>query len=137
MPLNAELLVVEFGTTAHGGFPDLCQPLRAVTGCIHLLAGARNSPTPVDGFQATHHPRQITGDRYVAARQFFQSSDARLAVIHRAELVQIQQLGQLAGIDAVVLVPDFRKPAQNQSGCGARSAISSFAASQYSFFPEK
>ena len=39
---------------------------------------------------------------------FFQSSDARLTVIHRAELVQIQRLGQLAGIDAVVLVPDFQ-----------------------------
>ena len=30
-------------------------------------------------------------------------------MIHRAELVQIQQLGQLASIDAVVLVPDFQQ----------------------------
>jgi hypothetical protein len=45
----------------------------------------------------------------LAACQFLQSANTRLAVIHRAELVQIQQLGQLAGIDAVILVADFQQ----------------------------
>jgi hypothetical protein len=31
------------------------------------------------------------------------------AVIHRVELVRIQQRGQLASIDAVILVPDLQQ----------------------------
>src|SRR6202035_2632682 len=77
---------MEFGAAAHATFGDLGQPLRAVTGCIHLLVGTRNGPASVDGLQATHHPGQIAGDRQVATRQFLQRPDSCCAVIDRVDL---------------------------------------------------
>src|SRR6202795_5254262 len=45
----------------------------------------------------------------LTARQFLQGSYAMLSVIDRVELVQVQQFGQLARIDAVALVPNFQQ----------------------------
>jgi hypothetical protein len=36
-------------------------------------------------------------------------ADTLFAVVHRAEFVQIQKLGQLAGIHAIVMVSDFQQ----------------------------
>src|SRR6267143_1939923 len=52
---------------------------------------------------------KIASYRDVAACQFLQSADTLFAVVHRAELVQIQQLGQLTCIDAVALIPSFQQ----------------------------
>ena len=48
---------------------------------------------------------QWTGDGQIAACQFLQRADPCSAVIHRAELVHVQPVSQLAGIDPVILVP--------------------------------
>jgi len=57
----------------------------------------------------TSMPLSNASYRDVAACQFLQRADTLFAVVHRAELVQIQKLGQLAGIHAVVMVSDFQQ----------------------------
>src|SRR2546427_5741644 len=69
-----ELLVVEFGATAHAGFGDFAEPFRSVAWCVHLLAGTGNGPASIKSFQTIHYPREISSDRQIAARQFPQSS---------------------------------------------------------------
>src|SRR5215470_14676760 len=66
--------------------------------------GTGNGPASIDGFDARHHPREISSNRQVAAGQFLQGSQAVLAVIDRFHLVPIQQLGQLAGVAAIIPV---------------------------------
>jgi hypothetical protein len=44
------------------------------------------------------------GDGQITAHQFLQGSQAVVSVIDRAQLVVVQQFGQLPGIDAVILV---------------------------------
>jgi uncharacterized protein YfeS len=48
-------------------------------------------------------------DRQITAGQFLQGSDAILPVIDRLEMVEAQQLGQLAGIDLVTLATFFQQ----------------------------
>jgi len=69
-----------------------------------VLAGTSNPPTPIDGLQAIHHPRQIAGKLQVTTGQLLQRADSRFAVVDRMELVQEQQFGQFACIFTVVLV---------------------------------
>ena len=57
-------------------FRDLAQPFRPMPGYVHLLARAGNRPAPIQILQAIHPPREILGDREVAAGQFSQSSHA-------------------------------------------------------------
>jgi hypothetical protein len=47
-------------------------------------------------------PRSLVGE--ITAHQFLQASQAVFTVIHGAEMIQPQQLGQPAGIDLVALV---------------------------------
>ena len=72
--------------------------------CIDLLAAARDGPTAVDGFYSSHHPAEILGDGQITAHQFLQGSQAVVSVIDRAQLVVVQQFGQLPGVHAVILV---------------------------------
>jgi hypothetical protein len=92
------------GAAAHTSFTNLSQPFCPIARCVHLLAGTRNRPTPVDRFQATHHACQIPRDRQITARQFLQSSYAMLSVIDRLKLVPVQQFGQFARVVAIILV---------------------------------
>ena len=80
-----------------------------MTGRIDLLARTRDSPAAVDRFDARHHSREIPSNRQVATCEFLQSSQAMHAVINRVELVQVQQFGQFARIDAVILIPVFQQ----------------------------
>jgi hypothetical protein len=52
---------------------------------------------------------QIACDRQVAACQFLKRADSRFTVIDRIEFAQVRQFGQLACIDAVVLVPGLEQ----------------------------
>lgn len=51
----------------------------------------------------------IPKDVWVETISMLASSDAMFAVVYRVELVQIQQLGQLVGIDAIALVSGFQQ----------------------------
>ena len=65
--------------------------------------------TNFDLCNARHDPPEIFRDGQITAHQFLQSSYAVLAVIDRVELVQVQQFGQLACIDAITLVAIFQQ----------------------------
>jgi len=72
--------------------------------CIDLLADTRDGPTPIDGLHPGHDPAEILGDGQITAHQFLQGSQAVVSVIDRAQLVVVQQFGQLAGVHPVILV---------------------------------
>src|ERR1019366_4063071 len=76
-------------------------------GRIDQLAGTGNGPAPIHRFETIHDLAEIFGDRQITACQFLQGPYAILSVVDRAELVQVQQVSQLASIDAVALVPGF------------------------------
>jgi hypothetical protein len=44
---SIELLVEELSPPAHAGFPDLVQPLRAMTRCVDLLTPTGNPPASI------------------------------------------------------------------------------------------
>src|SRR6266851_6967278 len=104
-----ELLVVKLGPPAHSQFADLREPLATMAWCIDLLAGARNTPAAIDGLHPRHDPHEIFRDGQITAHQFLQGSHAVFAVIDRLQLVQVQQFGQLACIDAITLVAIFQQ----------------------------
>ena len=106
-PQHIQLLVVVFSAPPYAGFPDLVQPCRPVRWCIHFLAGTRNTPTAIQRLESIHNPPEILVDRQITAGQFLQGSDAILPVIDRLEMVEAQQLGQLAGVDLVTLATFF------------------------------
>ena len=76
---------------------------------IHFFTLTRNGPAPVQRLEATHHSREIFGDRQITAGQLLQSSDARLSVVDRREKSTAQQLSQLPRIDPVILVAGFQQ----------------------------
>ena len=76
---------------------------------VNSLAGAGNRPASVKSFQAIPHPREILRDRQIAAGQFFQSPYAVLSVVDRSEQPGAKQIGQLASIDPVILVPGLQQ----------------------------
>jgi hypothetical protein len=100
-----ELLLVKLGPAKHSHLADLGKPLGTMTWRIDLLAGTGNTPAAIDGLHPGHHSCQIFADGQIAACQFPQCADAGSAVIDRAELIQVQPVGQLACIDPVILVP--------------------------------
>src|SRR5208282_890213 len=102
---SIELLVVELGPAVHPEFANLREPFGTMARRVDLLAGTRNAPTAIDGLHPGHDAGQIFADGQIAACQFFDRSDSGFAVVDRAELVHVQPVGQLAGIDAVILVP--------------------------------
>jgi hypothetical protein len=61
--------------------------------------------TNFDLCNARHDSSEIFADGQIAACQLLQCADACSAVIDRAELVHVQPVSQLAGIDPVILVP--------------------------------
>jgi hypothetical protein len=78
-PQCVELLVVELGPTAHASCGDFLEPFGAMARCVNLLTRTGNGPASVDGLQATHHPREIFGDRQIATRQFLHRSQGTLS----------------------------------------------------------
>ena len=76
---------------------------------VHSLSRAGDRPTPVQRFQAIHHPREILRERQVAAGKFFQGPYAVFSVIDRGEKPGPEKVGQLACIDAVTLVARFEQ----------------------------
>ena len=72
---------------------------------IDLLASTRNTPAAIDRLHPGHDSGEIFADGQIAPCQFLQRADSCSAVIDRAELVQVQPVGQLACIDPVILVP--------------------------------
>ena len=45
------------------GTLQLAEPFGTMARCVNLLAGTGDGPASVDRLQATHHPREIFGDR--------------------------------------------------------------------------
>src|SRR4029077_6694925 len=86
---------------------DFRQPLHTMLRRIDLLAGASNAPTAIDRLDPGHHPSEVFGDREITAHQFLQASQTVFPVIDGVEMIEAQQLGQLAGIDLVTLVALF------------------------------
>ena len=65
---------------------------------------------PEDGLDAQHHPRGVLDQADVAPHQLLESEDFWGAVVDRLECPQPQELGELVGIDAVVLVGQLTAP---------------------------
>ena len=106
---HIELLVVVLSAPPDAGFPDLVEPFRSVAWCIHVVARTRNAPTAIQRLESIHNPREIFVDRQITAGQFLQSSDAIFPVIDGLEMVEAQQLGQLAGVILVTLATFFQQ----------------------------
>ena len=77
--------------------------------CIDLLASTGNGPAPIHRLEPIHHSGEIFGDRQITAGQFLQRPHAVLSMVDRREHSTTQQIGQLASIDPVALVPDFQQ----------------------------
>src|SRR5215831_19628943 len=88
---DIKLLVVVFSASPHAGFPDLAEPFRTVTWGIHFLASAGNGPTAIQRLESIHNPREISIDGQITACQLLHRSQAVLSVVHRLDLVHIQQ----------------------------------------------
>src|ERR1700690_29815 len=78
-----ELPIAEIRPGAYAGFSDLGQPFVPMAWRVDSLSRAGNRPTSVESFEPVHHPREILGDRQVAAGQFFQGPHAVLSVVNR------------------------------------------------------
>src|SRR5580700_892072 len=98
-----QLLVEPLGSQANSRFYDLGQPFRTMERSIHGCPSTGNGPASVHGLDSTHHPRQIFGDRQIAAGQLLQSAYAVLSVVDRGEMVAAQELGQFPSIDPITL----------------------------------
>src|SRR5258708_5389499 len=85
-----ELLVEELGPPAHAGFPDLVQPLRAMTRCIDLLPPTQNAPASIQSLDPIHYAGKIFADRQITAGQLLQGSQAVLAMVDRAQISAAQ-----------------------------------------------
>lgn len=106
---RVELLIAQLCPAQCDGFGELGQPVPAVTLRVDPFPGAGIRPTPIKGFKPVHHPREILRESQVAAREFFQSPYAVLSVVDRREKPGAQKIGQLACIDAVILVARFEQ----------------------------
>src|SRR3984957_9612238 len=104
-PQGIELLIVKLGPAKPSPLGNLGKPLGTMTGRIDLLAGTGNTPAAIDGLHPAHDACEIFADGQIAACQFPRCADAGSTVIDRAKLVHVQPVGQLAGIDPVILVP--------------------------------
>ena len=71
---------------------------------VRLLAGTGNGLAAIQRFQPAHDARRVFGERGITASQMLHRRRAVLAVIHRLEISQAQQLGQLARVDRIALV---------------------------------
>ena len=58
-----ELLVVEFRPATNCSLGNLAELFRTIPWRVDLLAGTRNSPTAVQGFDARHYASLISTDR--------------------------------------------------------------------------
>jgi TolB-like protein len=95
--------------TAYTRLGDLGEPLRTMAQRIDLLAPTGNGTTAVQRLHPRHHPCDIFVDGQITAHQLLQGSYPVLSVIDRLQLVEVQQFGQLACIDAVTLVAFFQQ----------------------------
>jgi len=59
--------VVKLGSTAHAGFGDLAKPFRTVAQRVDLLTGTGDGPASVQRLESIQDPREIFGDRQIAA----------------------------------------------------------------------
>src|SRR4029077_2413050 len=98
-----QLLVEPLVSQANSGLYDLGQPFRTMARSIHGWPGTGNGPASVHGLDSTRDPRQIFGDRQIAAGQLLQGAYPVLSVVDRGEIVAAQELGQLPSIDPVAL----------------------------------
>jgi len=98
-------LIVKLGPATHSRLADLGKPLGTMPWCLDLLAGTGNTPAAIDGLYPGHDWRQIFADGQIAACQFPKCAYASSPVIDRTELIHVRPVGQLAGIDPVILVP--------------------------------
>src|SRR5882672_3444157 len=76
---------------------------------VDQLAGTGNGPASIHRLQTIHDLAEIFGDRQITPRQFLQGPYAVLSMINRPQMSTVQQIGQLAGINAVALVSDFQR----------------------------
>jgi len=76
---------------------------------IFQPAGTGDRPAAIQRFQAIHDPRKIFVDGQITSGQLAQHTHAGLAMVDRFEIIETQQFGELAGIDAVTFVPVFEQ----------------------------
>src|SRR5262249_17566024 len=62
-----QLLVIKFSSSAYSGLVDLGNPLGTMALRVHLLAGARNGPTAINGFHPGLHSCQVFGNGQITA----------------------------------------------------------------------
>ena len=79
---------------------------------VDVPAGTGDRPATVQSFQSIHHPGEIFDHGEITSGQLAQHTHAGLAMVDRFEIIETQQFGELAGIDAVTFVPVFEQSVQ-------------------------
>src|SRR5215469_504783 len=97
------------GPSAHPSFADLLQPLGAMARAIDLRAVGSNPPTPIDSLHPCHHPDEIFANGQITAHQLLLRPQAMVSVIHRTQLVMLQQFRQFLRIHAIILIAFFQQ----------------------------
>src|ERR1700693_5713156 len=106
---SVQLLIEQLCAAAHPGLRDLAQPFLPIARGIDLGAGTGNAPASIQCLKPIHHAGQIFADGLITARQLAQRSESIFSVVDRSQHAGAQQLGQLARIHLVALLPSFNK----------------------------